>query len=65
MNDKQEYRYYVKRNGGLLELRQQRFRHLTEEHPHDICAVAHNKAEMQGMIDKYLAGKIDWNGLED
>ena len=57
--------YYVKRSShSLLELRQTRFKALSTEHPHDVCAIARNREELQGMYDKYLAGGIDWREFE-
>lgn len=47
---------YVVREGNLLVLRQQRFRAQLadgQEHPHDICALAHSVAEMHSMLDKH------------
>ena len=52
--------YYVKRNGaGMLELRQTRFLG-GRSHPHDVCAVARDKPEMQAAI-AMLKGSVDWS----
>ncbi len=54
--------YYVKRTpSGMLELRQTRFIG-QPDHPHDVCAVARDEAELRGMVDLYLKGTVDWSG---
>lgn len=53
---KRQPEMYVVREGNLLVLRQQRFRAQLangQEHPHDICALAHTVTEMHSMIDKH------------
>lgn len=50
------FEYYVEKSGMLLELRQSRFkrdRHTRkgEGHPHDVCAIARDHAEMKRMLD--------------
>lgn len=43
--------YYVRSDQrGLLELRQVRYKGSKIEHPYDLCAVARNKDEMEGML---------------
>ena len=47
-------KYYVKKGKhGLYELRQIRFRDLKYEHPHDVCAIARSKKEMNRMRRKF------------
>ena len=43
--------YVIKSSTGLLELRQSRF--AGQDHPHDICAVAHSVDEMRAMLATY------------
>lgn len=57
--------YVTQEPGGLLELRQTRFKALRytrggEGHPHDVCAVARTREEMQGIVDAYFTGPIAW-----
>lgn len=59
--------YYVERRNGFLELRQTRLlgeRHTRngEGHPHDVCAIARNREEMERMAD-ILSGSVDWSRL--
>jgi hypothetical protein len=60
--------YYVERSGGLLELRQTRFREQRETragkgHPHDVCAVARDREEMERMA-ALLSGSVDWSTFD-
>ena len=52
-----------KRAGVFYYLRQERFRGMNPEHPHDVCAVARNPQEMRGMTegDGHWVGEIDWS----
>lgn len=62
--------YYVERtSGGMLELRQDRFIDERQTrggvgHPHDVCAIARDRSEMQGMLDRYLPGRVTWGDVE-
>jgi len=65
-----EYTYYLRRDAvsGMLELRQTRFREQLKagtSHPHDICAYARNKAEMEHMVALYKLGSVDWGSIPD
>jgi hypothetical protein len=47
---------YVAKEDGMVVLRQSRFRDQLsagKEHPHDVCAVARDVAEMHSMVDKH------------
>jgi hypothetical protein len=45
--------YYVTNNNGLFELRKTRFKGRKKEHPHDVCAVARSRAEINSMRKKF------------
>lgn len=65
-----DYTYYLRRDtaSGMLELRQIRFREQLNagtSHPHDICAYAHDKAEMRHMVSMYKLGTVDWDSVPD
>lgn len=51
----------------LLELRQVRYKatyQAGKEHPHDLCAIAHDVAEMHSMIDKHWPD-ADYSEVEE
>ena len=53
-----KFTYYVTHK-GLFELRQTRFiDHV--DHPHDVCAIAHNLDELKDMYAKYLDLPVIW-----
>lgn len=57
--------YVVKSARGMLELRQERFREQLKngkEHPHDVCAIAHNVEEMRSMADEHWPD-IDYSAV--
>lgn len=64
-----EFHYWVRRcNSGILELRQQRFREQFNrgvDHPHDVCAYATTREELQRMLSLYLPGPVDWSEIDD
>ena len=52
---------------GLVTLRQEKFRAQLQhgrEHPHDVCAVARNRAELKSMCHKYWPD-VDYDGEVD
>lgn len=56
MTTKSKATMYVAKEKGMVVLRQERFRKQLEqgnEHPHDVCAIARDVAEMHTMIDKH------------
>lgn len=59
--------YYVERTGHVLELRQTRFRNQRntragEGHPHDVCAIARDRQEMERMC-ALLGGSVEWGEI--
>lgn len=65
-----DYTYYLRHDvvTGMLELRQTRYREQLNagtSHPHDICAYARNKAEMEHMVSLYKLGAVDWASIPD
>lgn len=45
---------YVKHEAdGTWTLRQERFKHLKKEHPHDVCAVATSYEQLKEMCEKH------------
>ena len=58
---------YVRQENGMLVLRQTRFAEKLAngiDHPHDICAIAHNVEEMRGMVDHLYPDEIDYSQVE-
>lgn len=51
--------YYLKSTGGMIELRQTRFKDRKTEHPHDVCAIGRSKGEVLAMYDRHLSGGVE------
>lgn len=49
--------YYIEEYTGHAYLRQTRFK--GQSHPHDVCAVGHDVAEVLAMYDKFLTGGVE------
>lgn len=67
MENAQAFTYYTVTRGEFIELRQTRFAAKFSrgiDHPHDVCAIAHNNAEMRDMVKECNLGTVDYSRTE-
>lgn len=61
--------YLTQASNSLIEMRQTRFKEellaTGKEHPHDVCAIAHNKEKLKSMLEsvKIPINDVDWGSL--
>lgn len=61
------FTYYVRKEDDLYVLRQQRFRHLKEEHPHDVCATNPFLSGIKSMAEIFTENPqdVDYSEVEN